>query len=61
MFTAAGRLEPLRSWGGFAQLAMRPAADLGFNAIGGIDDPEARPGGTALAIDRNWTVVGNAF
>ncbi|MFQ6047552.1 MAG: hypothetical protein ACE5PT_14535 [Gemmatimonadales bacterium] len=61
MFTAAGRLEPLRSWGGFAQLAMRPAADLGFNAIGGIDDPEARPGGTALTIDRNWTVVGNAF
>lgn len=61
VYTATAQMEPLRSWGGFAQFAFRVAPNLRFNAIGGIDDPETRPGGTDLAIGRNWTAMANVF
>ena len=59
--TAGGALVGVKSWGGFAQLAVRASPTVTLNTVGGLDDPENSPGGTALAIAKNWTVLGNVF
>jgi hypothetical protein len=59
--TATGDLQGIRSWGGFTQLKVRPSGAVTLHAVGGIDDPETRPGDTPLEIGRNWTALANLF
>jgi len=58
---AAGDVVPVKSWGGFAQLALQPDQRLNVNIVAGIDDPRERPGGTPLILGRNVTALGNVF
>ena len=59
--TSAGTLQGIKSWGGFAQLAVRPSEAVSVHAVSGIDNPETRPGDTPIEIGRNWTALANVF
>ena len=59
--TANGSVVPVESWGGFGQAALNPGAGVNINLVGGLDNPKKSPGGTALILSRNVTLLGNVF